>query len=250
MPRKSASASSVSAAAPAQAAAPVVSVVVETPAAPKVSRKPKAAAAVETAVAPAQPVVAKPAAKSASKSAAKPVAPAVEPVADVGSATAQAPVVETVVSLQSKLADFGSKIQEIGTLHSSLKTEYKLLEKTIAREMKQIAKSSGHKRHAVDASGNKQLCGFAKPSQISDELIAFLGKEPGTTMSRVEVSKEISNYVSANNLNDKNNGRIIHADAKLAKLLKLNDGDDLNYFNLQRYMKHHFIKATPVVASA
>lgn len=244
MPRKSASASSVSAA-PAVAATPVVSVVVETPAAPKVSRKPKAAAAVETAVAPAQPVVAKPAAKSASKSAAKPVAPAVEPVADV--ATTQAPVVETVVSLQSKLADFGSKIQEIGTLHSSLKTEYKLLEKTIAREMKQIAKSSGHKRHAVDASGNKQLCGFAKPSQISDELIAFLGKEPGTTMSRVEVSKEISNYISANNLN---NGRIIHADAKLAKLLKLNDGDDLNYFNLQRYMKHHFIKATPVVASA
>lgn len=242
MPRKSASASSVSAAA--QAAAPVVSVVVETPAAPKVSRKPKAAAAVETAVAPAQPVVAKPAAKSASKSAAKPVA--VETAApDV--ATTQAPVVETVVSLQSKLADFGSKIQEIGTLHSSLKTEYKLLEKTIAREMKQIAKSSGHKRHAVDASGNKQLCGFAKPSQISDELIAFLGKEPGTTMSRVEVSKEISNYISANNLND---GRIIHADAKLAKLLKLNDGDDLNYFNLQRYMKHHFIKATPVVASA
>ena len=246
MPRKSASASSVSAAA--QAAAPVVSVVVETPAAPKVSRKPKAAAAVETAVAPAQPVVAKPAAKSASKSAAKPVAPAVEPVAVAVSDVAPvSPVVETVVSLQSKLADFGSKIQEIGTLHSSLKTEYKLLEKTIAREMKQIAKSSGHKRHAVDASGNKQLCGFAKPSQISDELIAFLGKEPGTTMSRVEVSKEISNYISANNLN---NGRIIHADAKLAKLLKLNDGDDLNYFNLQRYMKHHFIKATPVVASA
>jgi hypothetical protein len=32
-------------------------------------------------------------------------------------------------------------------------------------------------------------------------------------------------------------------------LLNLTTEDELTYFNLQRYMKHHFIKTTPVVES-
>lgn len=222
MARKSASTTAAS------NAAPVVSVSVTTPAvveaaAPKVSRKPKAAApvaAVETHV-----------------------APVVEPAA----AAAAVPVAEEVASLQTRLADFGSKIQQIGALHSALKTEYKVLEKTIAREMKQAAKASGARKRA---SGNKQPSGFVKPSQISDELIKFLGKEAGTMMSRVEVSKEISAYISANGLKDKSNGRLINADAKLSKLLKLSAADSLNFFNLQKYLKPHFIKAVPAPATA
>ncbi len=218
MARKSASTIAAS------TAAPVVSVSV-TPAAAeapatKVSRKPKAAAPVASA-----PVVVEP-------------APVVEPAA---------PVAEEVASLQTRLADFGSKIQQIGALHSALKTEYKVLEKTIAREMKQAAKASGARKRA---SGNKQPSGFVKPSQISDELIKFLGKEAGTMMSRVEVSKEISAYITANGLKDKANGRLIHADAKLSKLLKLSAADSLNFFNLQKYLKPHFIKAVPAPATA
>lgn len=219
MARKSASTTAAS------NAAPVVSVSVTTPAAveapaTKVSRKPKAAAPVASA-----PVVVEP-------------APVVEPAA---------PVAEEVASLQTRLADFGSKIQQIGALHSALKTEYKVLEKTIAREMKQAAKASGARKRA---SGNKQPSGFVKPSQISDELIKFLGKEAGTMMSRVEVSKEISAYISANGLKDKSNGRLINADAKLSKLLKLSAADSLNFFNLQKYLKPHFIKAVPAPATA
>ena len=219
MARKSASTTAAS-------AAPVVSVSVaaapvEVPAAaPKVSRKPKAVKTEEV-VAPVS------------------VAPVVAPVA--------APVVEEVASLNTRLSEFGVKIQQIGALHSALKTEYKTLEKTIAREMKLAAKAGGARKRA---SGNKQPSGFTKPSQISDELIKFLGKEAGTIMSRVEVSKEISAYITANGLKDKTNGKIIHADAKLSKLLQLSPEDKLNYFNLQRYLKHHFIKATPATATA
>lgn len=220
MARKSASTTAAS-------AAPAVSVSVapvEVPAAaPKVSRKPKAVKTEETVV----------------------VAPV--PVVETPAAAAPAPAEEVVASLHTRLADFGSKIQQIGALHSALKTEYKVLEKTIAREMKQAAKASGARKRA---SGNKQPSGFAKPSQISDELIKFLGKEAGTMMSRIEVSKEISAYISSNGLKDKTNGRHIIADAKLSKLLKLGAADSLNFFNLQKYLKPHFIKAVPAPATA
>jgi len=68
-------------------------------------------------------------------------------------------------------------------------------------------------------------------------------------MARTEVSKEINTYIRSHNLQDKDNGRIIHPDAKLTKLLNVAKGDELTYFNLQRYMKHHFQKATPTVAA-
>jgi chromatin remodeling complex protein RSC6 len=74
-------------------------------------------------------------------------------------------------------------------------------------------------------------------------LAGFLGKTVGTEMARTEVSREINAYIQQNSLQDKANGRKIHPDAKLSQLLKLNKDDELTYFNLQRYMKHHFIKA-------
>ena len=51
-------------------------------------------------------------------------------------------------------------------------------------------------------------------------------------------------------LQDKENGRKIHPDAKLATLLKLKKTDELTYFNLQKYMSHHFAKSTKEVVSA
>jgi chromatin remodeling complex protein RSC6 len=62
-------------------------------------------------------------------------------------------------------------------------------------------------------------------------------------MARTEVSKEINAYIRANKLQDKDNGRKIIPDAKLSTLLKTQPSDELTYFNLQRFMKHHFIKA-------
>ena len=89
---------------------------------------------------------------------------------------------------------------------------------------------------------------FDKPTRISDEMANFLGVEHGTEMARTAVSKEIHRYVEKYNLKQEGNGRYFRADAKLAKLLNYHyKGDDvklkLGYFNLQKYMKHHFQKA-------
>ena len=183
---------------------------------------------------PVTPVSEKPKAVKKTKVAAPVVdaaAPVVAPV-DVEST-------DSTLSLTSKLSDFGEKINQLTTLLSSIKNEYKSLEKVVARELKAAQKASQKKKRA---SGNRAPSGFVKPTLISDELAAFLGKDKGTELARTAVSKEINAYIRSAKLQDPTNGRKINADAKLAKLLKLAKGDELTYFNLQKYMKHHFIK--------
>jgi len=172
------------------------------------------------------------------------------------SVVAVAPVVESVAvnevvepvdtSVTLKLNEFGAKIQQAFSIFSSLKGDFKTLEKTIARELKAAAKSSAKK---TKRSGNRQPSGFVKPTRISDELATFLGKTSGTQMARTEVSKEINAYIRANKLQDKDNGRKIIPDSKLTALLKIQSDDELTYFNLQRFMKHHFIKAEAAVTA-
>jgi len=184
------------------------------------------------------PVSEKPKAAKKVKAEKEPVVPVVESV------PAAAPVdvesLDVSSSLTSKLADFGEKMNQLSTLLSTMKNEYKFLDKAVARELKAAQKASQKKKRA---SGNRAPSGFVKPTLISDELAAFLGKDKGTELARTAVSKEINAYIRTAKLQDPTNGRKINPDAKLAKLLKLAKDDELTYFNLQRYMKHHFVKA-------
>jgi len=84
--------------------------------------------------------------------------------------------------------------------------------------------------------------GFVTPTKISNELATFLGKPLGTEMSRIDVSRYINGYIRANKLQDQQNGEKINPDAKLRSILTIGENDELTYFNLQKYMKHHFIK--------
>ena len=171
---------------------------------------------------------------------------AAAPVAEAAPTPAPEPVVETTeevdpaAGMTLKLSEFSAKLQQLVGLFSAVKNDFKTLEKTVTREMKAAIKASSKKRRNT---GNRKPSGFIKPTRISNELAGFLGKTFGTEMARTEVSKEINAYIQAHKLQDKQNGRIIHADAKLSKLLKLEKTDELTYFNLQRYMKHHFQKA-------
>lgn len=211
----------------ASTSAPVVSVAIEVPAAAPVAEK-KAAKKPKAAAAPA-PVAE--------------VAAVVAPVVEVAAAApvAETPAADTTVDTNAKLAEFGSKINQVSTLLAAMKADYKSLEKSIARDLKNASKSKKSKKSAIP-NPNRQLSGFVKPSVVSDDLLAFVGKEKGTMMSRVEVSKEITAYIEKNSLKDKDNGRQINPDAKLTKLLQIGAGEVLTYFNLQRYLKIHFVK--------
>ena len=170
------------------------------------------------------------------------VAAPVENVVESVTETPEVAVLESVTKLQ----EFGAKIQQLTGILSALKQDFKTLDKVVAREMKALQKNSKKRK----ANSNRQPSGFVKPTRISSDLAKFLGRDEGVEMARTEVSKEINQYIRANSLQDKTNGRIIKADAKLKKLLNLGDGDELTYFNLQKYMKHHFIKADAASVSA
>jgi upstream activation factor subunit UAF30 len=158
----------------------------------------------------------------------------------VAEQSAEAPLAEQSV-------EFLGKLQQLSVMISSLKTEYRLLEKKWNREVKAAQKiSSKRKRKA----GNRAPSGFVKPTKISDELASFLGKEKGTEMARTEVTRDINKYIRTNNLQDKDNGRKINPDSKLSALLKIQKNEELTYFNLQRYMSPHFAKANKDVTTA
>ena len=167
-----------------------------------------------------------------------PVVAAAEPIVNE--------VIEEASPVSKKLNEFGAKLQQIGSIFSSMKGDFKTLEKLVTRELKAAQKATAKR---AKRAGNRQPSGFVKPTRISDELAKFLGKSVGTEMARTEVSKEINEYIRTHKLQNKDNGRIIEADAKLSTLLKLQKDDELSYFNLQRYMKSHFIKAEPVVSA-
>jgi upstream activation factor subunit UAF30 len=147
--------------------------------------------------------------------------------------------VEAVIAEQS--ADFHTKLNQLSNMIASLKSEYRSLEKKWSKELKASQKLNTKKKRKA---GNRAPSGFVKPTRISDELASFLGKEKGTQMARTEVTREINTYIRSNTLQDKENGRKINPDTKLASLLKLKKTDELTYFNLQKYMSPHFAKAS------
>jgi upstream activation factor subunit UAF30 len=172
----------------------------------------------------------------------------VPPVVETLPVTPVADVVEDSNDVLLQTTEFFAKLNQLSSLFASLKTEFRSLEKKWSRELKVAQKSQSKRKRK---SGNRQPSGFVKPTKISDELAKFLEKPSGTEMARTDVTREINTYIRAHKLQDKDNGRKINPDAKLAGLLKLKKTDELTYFNLQRYMSPHFHKTEkPVNVSA
>ena len=155
--------------------------------------------------------------------------------------------VDAAPTVFEQFGGFMSKLQAVSASMSALRTEFRGLERQVTRDLKAAAKIIQKRKRK---SGNRAPSGFVKPTLISNELATFLGKPEGTEMARTEVTREINSYIRAHSLQDKDNGRKIIPDAKLKGLLKLKKGEELTYFNLQKYMSPHFAKASDKAALA
>jgi len=225
---KSAS-SSASAATPVPATAAAVAAPAASAAAPKAKAPKVAKQSAEATPAPA---------------AAAPVAASV-PAVDGAEVAAPAAEVDGAVST----ALYGSvltKLQGAQALIASIRSEVNELKRQHARELRAANKANKRRKTNV----NRAPSGFVKPTLISNELAAFLGKPEGSVLARTEVTREVNAYIRTQKLQDKDNGRKIIPDAKLLKLLKLKKGEELTYFNLQKYMAAHFAKSSTVAGGA
>lgn len=84
---------------------------------------------------------------------------------------------------------------------------------------------------------------FLKLRPISDELASFMGLPAKSQASQTQVTKHVSQYVKTHGCFDPSFKRRIVPDAKLAKLLRVKDGQEVTYLNLQSFLKVHFVKA-------
>ena len=133
--------------------------------------------------------------------------------------------------------DFVDILSNLGQLKKNITViqgQIKALEGRVKREQKKVTKQKKQRK--------KPSSGFAMPTKISDELCEFMGREKGTEMARTEVTKYLTQYIKKHNLQDEANRRKILPDQPLQKLLNVGKGDEVTYFNLQKYMKVHFPK--------
>jgi len=173
--------------------------------------------------------------------------PVLAPVpAPEAAAPAPSTTPEPTQSLHDLFTNLNKAFHDLNSHVSLLKSEFRQVEKQVTREMRVLDKMNARRNKN---KGNRAPSGFVKPTKISNDLAAFLGKEPGTLMARTDVTKQITAYIRANDLQDKTNGRLILADEKLKKLLNYDEKtvtdpkQQLSYFNLQRFLSGHFEKS-------
>ena len=165
-------------------------------------------------------------------------------------APVETPVVETPViqapvaaaeeiNYQSEFAEVQDKLKAAMAIIKELSGQVSRLEKRVTRDQKIMNKKmKGKVKRVVDP--NKPPSGFAKPGKVSEELATFLGLGKDELIARTEVTKRITQYCKDKKLQKDEDRRTIHVDAPLKKLLRIPKGEQLTFFNLQKFMKVHY----------
>ena len=199
----------------------------------------------------AAPAPAAPAAAAPAKKAVAPKAKAEVTVPTVATPAA-APVVAETRSAETILTTLQETLRSIQTEVAG-RTRAAIAEASAAvKALKREARDSKKKRRVDPATlspeerakydAKRANNAFLRQRPISDELATFMGIAAGSKRSQTEVSKHISDYIKSRNCFDPNFKRRIIPDAKLAKLLRVGDKDEVTYLNLQSFLKVHFKK--------
>lgn len=141
---------------------------------------------------------------------------------------------------KNTMESFMGHMASMMTSYKAAMNQMKQLQKLHNRQVKQLSKK---KRRKNTSNGPRKPSGFAKPTQVSDALCKFLGEKTGTLLARTDVTKRLTVYIKDKDLQNPENKKHILVDAKLKKLLGVTEKDDVTYFNLQKYMKHHYISS-------
>lgn len=101
---------------------------------------------------------------------------------------------------------------------------------------KQAPKKAAQKTSGKTPDGKANL-GIMAPLNVSADLAKIVGKEP---LPRTQIIKKIWDYIKANDLQDKENRRMINADKDLKVVF---DGkDQVSMFELAKVVNNHVKK--------
>lgn len=198
----------------------------------------KKAAAKEADVA--APVKEAPAKKERKPKAAKEVAAAKEVVAEEAvAADASGKPLSTSDKIAALLADLQKDQLAKNEIDRSIKTKLSDIAKLTGRLQREDAKRASR---GTRAASKKRSGGFSSPVEVTADMASFMGLGDDHMTTRLAVSKAIHDYVVRNNLRGEDK-RKFNLDQTLTKLFGVEDGVEVGYFTMQKFLSHHFIPA-------
>jgi len=109
----------------------------------------------------------------------------------------------------------------------------KATKKAAKKAPKKAAKKATKKAAPKKKSARKPNAAFMAPLTPSSQLAEVIGNKG---MPRTEIVKKIWDYIRKNNLQDKNNRRMINADSKLRPIF---GKDQISMFELAKVVNKH-----------
>ena len=161
-----------------------------------------------------------------------------------------------IVQVESDVESFATSIDELQNNVDALLKDLRNVSLDLKNHKKKywkIMKTINKNKSKRSSDGKKkEPSGFVSPIGLSDALCEFMQLEKGIKIPRTVVTKYIIAYIKEHKLESKQNGRNFdltdssdpHA-VLLKNLFKIENGDEVNYFNLQSYLKQHFVQTTP-----
>lgn len=144
--------------------------------------------------------------------------------------------------IEQRLQDMIEELKEYKCMVGGMCNKYIEQLTDAKREIRQL-KRTQKKPRPNNVNGPKKPSVFEVLTGISDDMCAFLQVPPGSKMSRNEVTHRIHLYCKKNGLLQDGDQRIINADEALTAILSpLPAGEKLTYLNLQKYLKHNYLK--------
>lgn len=174
-----------------------------------------------------------------------------EPVVDEKTNELDTRLSQIKVLLSDTIKEYTARLRELRELESEIRKLPGIIKK-------EIKNSSKKKKVSKTVDGTTKNFGFNAVCPISSELADFLKLDRGSSITRPQATKLICAYAEQNKLKNPENKSTFLNDPRFEKLFgpaiyplnpkknKLNvSGKVMGYdiFNLQKYLKPHFIKA-------
>lgn len=149
-------------------------------------------------------------------------------------------ITDVPISLR-KIENTLGRLNDMIKLHKQQTVQIEKEIQCLTKYMKTHVSKEQHKKEAIRSKPK----GFASPMKVSPELCHFMNEPEGTLISRTKVTQYVNRYIKEHALMNPLNKKQIIPDEPLSTLLDESAKENIiTYFNLQKFMSRHFIKAS------